>query len=129
MIKKQQGDRSRTHFNMGEIYKTQNQLDKAAVAYQLAINTYDRKIRPVPEYVGDAYYRYAASLYENEKYTEAIEAFKRARGLFPNHPSRSWGDFLLTEAYGAIKNQTQAAAEIQAIVKSSDQDNLFKKVA
>ncbi len=129
ILKERQGDSSRIHFNQAKIYETQNQLNKAAVAYQSVINTYDRKVRPVPKHVTDAYYRYGASLYNSKKYLKAIEAFKRARGLFPNHPSRSWADFLLTEAYDKVKNLTQAATEMRGIVKSPDQDDLLKKVA
>ena len=45
------------------------------------------------------------------------------------YDSRSWADFLLTEAYGALKKPNQVEAEIQEILKSPEQNDLLKKVA
>jgi hypothetical protein len=49
--------------------------------------------------------------------------------LFPDHPHRSWSEFISADAFKKIKNNQKAAALLNQLIKSQPKNDLIKKAA
>ena len=60
---------------------------------------------------------------------ESIESFNTAIKLFPDHPHRSWSEFISADALKKIKNNPKATAQLNQLIKSQPKNDLIKKAA
>lgn len=122
-------DPSEIHYLTGQAYSKLEQFPQAIRAYQLAIETYSRAVKPPPEYVASAYYAHGTALYHNGQLPEAIEALDRARQLFPDHGLVGWAGFLIAESYAQLNDEVLSKEELNKLAKSETVDDLIKKAA
>ena len=54
---------------------------------------------------------------------------KLAIKLFPDHPHRSWSEFISADALKKIKNNPKATAQLNQLIKSQPENALIKKAA
>jgi len=120
---------SETHFLMGETYQNLGNPPAAIREYRLAIRTFDRTAKIIPNSVRKAYYNLGFALFQSRKYAQAAKALASARQLFPEQPQTDWADYLLVESYENIKNSSQATATLNSLIQSKDTDNLLKQAA
>jgi TolA-binding protein len=106
-----------------------NQNAQAIAAYEKTIDTFDRTQKITPDYLREAHYKLANSLYQEEKYAESIDAFDAAIKLFPDHPHKNWSEFISADALKKIKNNPKATAQLNQLIKSQSENNLIKKAA
>ena len=129
ILKKFPQSPSEIHYLMATLEAGRNQNTKAITAYKKTIDTFDRTQKISPDYLKDAYYKVANLLYQEEKYTESIDAFNAAIKLFPDHPHRNWSEFIFADAFKKIKNNQKATAQFNELIKSKPADDLIKKAA
>jgi tetratricopeptide (TPR) repeat protein len=129
IIKARDANYSEVHYEMGEVYSAMNNQTSAIRSYRRAIDSFDRKIRIVPDYVRKSYYLLGISLYNDKKYAKAIPALKSARDLFPDEPHRDLADFMLVQSYNAIKNKTRMVTELKILSAENNSDPLVREAA
>lgn len=122
-------DKAETHYLIAETWFEQDNLDKAIREYLLTVDTFDRRIRNVPEYVSNAYYRIGISFHAREQFEPALEALNAARELFPNHTLRSWADYLIADCHERMKDQGQAVDTLRAMIQSGEESDLVRQAA
>jgi len=120
---------SETHFLMGETYQNLGNPPAAIRAYRLAIKTFDRANKIIPNSVRKAHYNLGFALFKSRKYSEAAKALESARQLFPEQPHTDWADYLLVESYESVKNASKATTTLNNLIQSKDTDNLLKQAA
>ena len=108
---------------------SRNQNDQAIIAYEKTIDTFDRTQKITPDYLRDAHYKLANTLYQQGQYSESIDAFDAAIKLFPDHPHRNWSEFISVDALKKIEDRPKATAQLNQLIKSEPQDDLIKKAA
>ena len=122
-------DPSEIHFLIAEVYDSQNNLPEAIKSYRKTLASFDRKQKIVPKYVQDTYYKLGVALYNSQSNQEAADALSSATLLFPEHPMRSWADFLLAETYRTMKENSRATEKLNRLAQSDQGDDLIKKAA
>ena len=120
---------SEIHYLVATLEAGRNENLNAIAAYEKTINSFDRTQKIIPDYLRDAHYKLANSLYQEGKYTESIDAFDAAIKLFPEHPNRNWSEFISADALKKIKNNPKATAQFNQLVKSQPENDLIKKAA
>jgi tetratricopeptide (TPR) repeat protein len=75
-----QGDSSLIHFDLGNVYQSQEKFPEAGTAFQKALQSPDNLTR------ADALYNMGNALVGAEKYPEAMAAYKSALKLHPKQP-------------------------------------------
>lgn len=122
-------DPSEIHYLIGQAYSKLDRFPQAVRAYQLAIETYSRVVKPPPEYVASSYYAHGTALYHNGQLPEAVESLDRARQLFPDHKLAGWAGFLIAESYAQLHDEGLSKEELNKLAKSEKVDDLIKKAA
>ena len=117
------------HYLMATLEAGRNQNTQAITAYEKTIDTFDRTQKIVPDYLREAHYKLANSLYQEGKYTESIDAFDAAIKLFPKHPHRNWSEFISADALKKIKSNQKATDQLNQLIKSNPKNELIKKAA
>lgn len=129
LLKKDVEDPSEIHYLIGEVSFDKNDIPQAIQGYQKSIESYDRKILPVPQHIPNAYYKLGSLLYTKKNYKQAIKALDRARSLYPKHPDKPWSDYLIAESYAQLKEKDQASEEFNDIMTSERTDGVMRKAA
>ena len=114
---------------MATLETGRNQNAQAIAAYEKTIDTFDRTQKITPDYLREAHYKLANSLYQEGKYAESIDAFDAAIKLFPDHPHKNWSEFISADALKKIKNNPKATAQLNQLIKSQPENDLIKKAA
>ena len=122
-------DPSEIHYLIATLEAGRNQNAQAIAAYKNTIDTFDRTQKIVPDYLREAHYKLANSLYQEKKYAESIDAFSAAIKLFPDHPHRNWSKFISADALKKIKNNQKATDQLNQLIKSQPENDLIKKAA
>ncbi len=120
---------SEIHYLVATLEAGRNENLNAIAAYEKTIDSFDRTQKITPDYLRDAHYKLANLLYQEGKYTESIDAFDAAIKLFPEHPNRSWSEFISADALKKIKNNPKATAQLNQLIKSQPKNDLIKKAA
>ena len=120
---------SEIHYLMATLEAGRNQNAQAIAAYEKTIDTFDRTQKIAPDYLREAHYKLANSLYQEGKYAESIDAFDAAIKLFPDHPHKNWSEFISADALKKIKNNPKATAQLNQLIKSQPENDLIKKAA
>jgi TolA-binding protein len=120
---------SEIHYLMATLEAGRNQNAQAIAAYEKTIDTFDRTQKIIPDYLRDAHYKLANLLYQEGQYPESIESFNTAIKLFPDHPHRSWSEFISADALKKTKNNQKATAQLNQLIKSQSKNALIKKAA
>jgi Ca-activated chloride channel homolog len=99
-----QGDSSLIHFDLGNVYQSQDKFPEAGAAFQKTLHSPDPLTR------ADALYNMGNALVGAEKYPEAAAAYKSALKLHPKQP-----DYLhnLQLAQALLKRQQQQQQQQQ----------------
>jgi len=129
ILKKGLGDRSDIYYRIAQTQVNQNQPKEAINSFNKSIQTFDRAIKPVPQHIPDAYYKYGVSLYDNENYAEAIKALDRAIKLYPNNPSKDWAEFLIADSLSKLKESDKSIDRMKKLLQVEKFDPLLKKAA
>jgi len=120
---------SKIHFKNAGIQERRNRVTQAIASYRKTIDTFDRTAKIIPDYLREAYYNLGNALYQNGKFAQAVDALTSAIRLFPDHPRRSWSEFILADALGKIQNDKKAADQLNNLIQSESGDDLMKKAA
>ncbi len=120
---------SEIHYLVATLEVGRNKSIEAIAAYEKTIDSFDRTQKIVPDYLREAHYKLANSLYQEGQYPESIESFNTAIKLFPDHPHRSWSEFISADALKKIKNNQKATAQLNQLIKSQPKNDLIKKAA
>ena len=120
---------SEIHYLIATLEGSRNQNEQAIIAYEKTIDTFDRTQKITPDYLRDAHYKLANTLYQQGQYSESIDAFDAAIKLFPDHPHRNWSEFISVDALKKIEDRPKATAQLNQLIKSEPQDDLIKKAA
>jgi len=120
---------SEIHYFVATLEVGRNKNIEAIAAYKKSIETFDRTQKIVPDYLREAHYKLANLLYQEGQYPESIESFNTAIKLFPDHPHRSWSEFISADALKKIKNNQKATAQLNQLIKSQPKNDLIKKAA
>ena len=120
---------SEIHFKNAGIQERRNRMPQAIASYRKTIDTFDHTAKIIPDYLREAYYSLGNSLYQNGKFAEATDALKAAIRLFPDHPRRSWSEFILADALGKTQNNKKATDQLNNLIQSESGDDLMKKAA
>ena len=120
---------SEIHYLMATLEAGRNQNAQAIAAYEKTIDTFDRTQKITPDYLREAHYKLANSLYQEGKYAESIDAFDAAIKLFPDHPYKNWSEFISADALKKIKNNPKATAQLNQLIKSRPENDLIRKAA
>ncbi len=129
IINKFPKDPSEIYYLVGTVQERRTRTPEAIVAYRKSIETFDRTQKIVPDYIRDAYHKLGNSLYQNGKFAESVDALSAALRLFPDHPLKSWSEFILADALKKIQNNQKAAAQLNQLIESESGDDLMKKAA
>ena len=121
--------KSQVHYRIAETRFAENKLRQSVLAYRKAIDTYDRKIRNLPEFIQAAYYKLGILLHMQGNYKGSLDALQAGRKLFPGHPLRAWADFLIADNLDRLNRKDDAFQEWNQLAKSDPPENLIQQAA
>lgn len=120
---------SLVHYRLAETHFAQGNLRQSTRAHRKAIDTYDRKIRNLPEFIQTAYYKLGILLHMQGKFKGSLDALQAGRKLFPDHALRDWADFLIADNLEKLNRKDEALKEWHQLVKSDSPENLIQQAA
>ncbi len=120
---------SQVHYRLAETHFAESNLRQSVLAYRKAIDTYDRKIRNLPEFIQSAYYKLGILLHLQGNFTGSLDALKAGRKLFPDHALREWADYLIADNLDQLNQKKDAFEELNQLVKSDPPENLIQQAA
>jgi tetratricopeptide (TPR) repeat protein len=129
ILEKGLGDLSNIHYRIAQIQMKMDKPKDAIGSFNQSIQTFDRSIKPPPEYVPNAYYNYGVASYNNENYEEAVKGLDRARQLYPNHPLNDWAEFLIADSFSKLKESGKSIERMKKFIQVEEYDPLLKRAA
>ncbi|MEC7641629.1 MAG: tetratricopeptide repeat protein, partial [Nitrospinota bacterium] len=129
ILERKPKDPSEIHYLLGEVYYKLGRQTDAIQAYKRVKESFDRSAKSQPEYVSQAFFKHGITLYENNKFSEAVQVLGKAKQLYPDHPLGEWAAFLIAEGHDQLKEPQQARAELTELAKSAQADDVLKQAA
>lgn len=127
--KKSRDGIAKVHFDIADTYVEMNQLPSAIQAYQKTIESYDRSVRVMPEFVPEAYYKLGILYYRTKDFPKALETLRAAKELFPKSEFRDWNGYMVADILAQLTENDQATSELNNVLQSETANELMKKVA
>jgi len=122
-------DASEAHYLLAEAHNALGQRDDAVREYQRAIDAFDPDARSIPWYVRSAYYTLGKTHHRAGHYPQAVKALDQARKLFPEHPQKTWADYLIADSYEKMRNTRSLTRELKQLADTEGEDNLLRQAA
>lgn len=121
--------KSLMHYRIAETHFAKGNLRQSVQAHRKAIDTYDRKIRNLPEFIQTAYYKLGILQHMQGNFKGSLDALQAGRKLFPDHPLRDWADFLIADNLDQLNRKDDAFKELNQLVESYPPENLIQQAA
>ncbi len=129
ILEKGLGNRSDIHYRIAQVQLKMDKPKEAIESFNQSIQTFNRAVKPPPEHVPNAYYKYGIALYNNENYEEAVKALDKARQLYPNHSLNDWAEFLIADSFSKLKEAGKSIDRMKKFIQVEKYDPLLKRAA